>query len=376
MSVKNYYKILGVSEKATQEEIKKRYRKLVRKYHPDKNPGDKRAEEKFKEINEAYDTLSDPKKRQQYDTIRQYGGSFNFGGPGGGAGPGGFQGQNINFEDLLKNFGAGKKGKRKGGTGSFQDIFSQFFDLGDVNTSGSNIPRKGKDILTSITIPFETAYKGGYQYLKLESEVVCGRCNGSGAEPGSKEKICPTCKGQGTVSQNQGVFARSYVCPTCQGKGKIIEKPCSQCRGSGRILKPQTIKVKIPKGINNNEKIRLKGKGHPGINGGPPGNLIIQIKVQSHSKFTRKGNDLEFETSISLTDAVLGTKMKVPTMDGEIKVAVPAGIQSGSKIRIKGKGVPGKNGRGDLYIKILVKLPKKLNDKQKKLFEKLKETGL
>ncbi len=371
MAVKDYYKILGVPEKATPAEIKKKYLKLVRKYHPDKNPGDKQAEEKFKEINEAHDVISNPEKRKKYDMIRQYGSQFNFGG----SAPGGSGG--MSYEDILKNFSAGKRRKSYKNTGgSFQDIFSQFFDLGDFSSSQTHAPQRGKNILSSITIPFETAIKGGNQFLKLETESICEQCNGSGAEPGSKKNSCSQCQGRGTISVNQGPFATSYVCPACQGKGEIIETPCKKCNGAGKLVTLKTIKVKIPRGIENNSKIRLKGKGALGINNGPPGDLIIRIFVQPHSTFKRNGLNLEVEISITLVNALLGTEINVPTMDGRIKMKIPSGTQPNSKLRIKGKGVPSQGKRGDLIIKVLVKFPKKLTEEQKELIKKLKETGL
>ncbi len=371
MAVKDYYKILGLSEKATPAEIKKKYRKLVRKYHPDKNPGDKQAEEKFKAINEAHDVISDPEKRKKYDLIRQYGSRFNFGGSGQESRGG------MSYEDILKNFNSGKRRKSYRNSGdSFQDIFSQFFDLGDFSSSETHAPQRGKNILSSITIPFETAIKGGNQFLKLETESICERCNGIGSEPGSKTKTCSQCKGKGTISVNQGPFATSYVCPTCQGKGQIIETLCKKCNGAGKVATLKTIKVKIPRGIENNSKIRLKGKGALGINGGPSGDLIIKIFVQTHSTFKRNGLNLEVEISITLIDALLGTEINVPTMDGMIKMKIPSGTQPNSKLRIKGKGVPSSGSRGDLIIKVLVKFPKKLTEEQKELIKKLKETGL
>ncbi len=373
MSFKDFYKILNVQENSSIDEIKKQYRKLVRKYHPDKNPGNKQAEEKFKEINEAYETLSNPNKRQQYDTIRKYGSRFNYQGgtPGGGQGY-----TNVNIEDILKNFS--KKGRRKSSrdSDSFNDIFSQFFDFNDISSSDMKIPKKGKDLLTSITIPFETAVKGGFQYLTIESENICERCTGSGAEPGSGSVTCPKCQGRGTISVNQGLFATSYVCPECQGKGSIIKNPCKKCHGSGHVESPKTIKVTIPKGIDNNSKIRLRGKGGPGINGGPAGDLIIIINIQPHSTYKRDGLDIEVETSISLTDALLGTEITVPTMDGKVKLKIPPGTQPNSKLRLRGKGIPYKNERGDLFIKVLVKFPSKLTDNQKKLIKQLKDSGI
>ncbi|HDS09119.1 MAG TPA: molecular chaperone DnaJ [Firmicutes bacterium] len=374
MSVKDYYKILNVAETAPIEEIKKQYRKLVRKYHPDKNPGDKRAEEKFKEINEAYEILSNQQKRQQYDTIRKYGSRFSYRGAGPAGGPN-FN-SDLNLDEILRNFSGKRRKKSSGGSDSFNDIFSQFFDFNDISSQDIKVPKKGKDLLTEITIPFETAVKGGFQYLTLELESICSHCSGTGSEPGSVKNTCPRCLGKGTISVNQGLFGTSYVCPECQGKGEIIKNPCKTCRGSGRVISPVTVKVVIPKGIDDNSKIRLRGKGGPGINNGPPGDLIIRINIQPHSTFKRDGLDIEVETSILLTDALLGTEITVPTMDGKVKLKVPAGTPPNTRLRLRGKGVPSASGRGDLYIKILVKFPAKLTEEQLRLIKQLKESGI
>lgn len=362
MANKDYYEILGITKNASNEEIKKAYRKLAQKYHPDKGGG-KEAEEKFKEINQAYQTLSDPGKRSTYDQFGEAGSRMGGGGAGGfnwnqyQQGFGG-QGFNVNFDDL----------------GGFGDIFEMFTGGGGAS---ARRPQKGADIEAAISIDFMDAVRGIEKEITLDKNDVCDRCKGSGAEPGSGTKTCPTCNGSGQVRQERqtifGVMAQATICPTCKGSGKVPEKPCSKCKGEGRIKERKPFKVKIPAGIATGQTIRVPEKGEAGHAGIKPGDLYLTVMVKEDKRFTREGNNILSEVSISFPQAALGTTVQVETVDGQLKLKIPAGTQPGKVFKLSEKGMPILNSarRGDQLVTVKVKTPTKLNRKQKQLLEEL-----
>ena len=363
MSTKrDYYDVLGVDKSADATAIKKAYRKLAMKYHPDKNPGDKEAEEKFKEINEAYEVLSDETKRRNYDQFGHEGvNGQGFGGAGG------FGGQGFGgFDDI------------------FGDIFGDMFGGGFSGGSRQRRrgPERGADIKQRVNISFEEAAFGKKVQVKIHRSEECDQCHGSGAKPGTSKKTCPTCHGSGQVQSVQrtpfGNIASTRTCSTCNGEGEVIDSPCSKCHGKGSIRKTKTIEVDIPAGIDNGQMIKLGGQGELGTRGGPRGDLYIEVNVQSHPLFTRDGYDVYLEMPITFAQATLGDKIQVPTLDGKVEYEVPEGTQTGTVFRLKGKGIPKlkSNVRGDQYVKVTVEIPKKLNEKQKELVREFaKECG-
>ena len=367
----DYYAVLGVSETASDDEIKKAYRRLAKKYHPDANPNDKQAEEKFKEISEAHNVLADPQKRQQYDMMRKYGAGLGGGRQGA---PGGFS-----FEDIMSQFGRGESAGREGanfsGFGSFADIFSSIFGNrefggfgGGFENRGRATPRRGQDILTDIDIPFEDAVKGGRQTLKINIEQACDICQGTGITPGSKTTICPDCQGRGMVTFSQGSFAVSRPCPRCLGRGRITGNPCRKCSGKGKIYGPKTVRINIPKGTESGRKIRLKGLGQPGLNGGPPGDLYLKVHVSGHQYFWREGKDIYCRVPITLRQALLGGKVKVKTLTKPVDLKIPPGTSSDQRFRLKGMGLAVDGQKGDQYVEVKIEVPKNLNPEQKRLF--------
>ena len=363
MSTKrDYYDVLGVDKSADATAIKKAYRKLAMKYHPDKNPGDKEAEEKFKEINEAYEVLSDETKRRNYDQFGHEGvNGQGFGGAGG------FGGQGFGgFDDI------------------FGDIFGDMFGGGFSGGSRQRRrgPERGADIKQRVNISFEEAAFGKKVQVKINRSEECDQCHGSGAKPGTSKNTCPTCHGSGQVQSVQrtpfGNIASTRTCSTCNGEGEVIDSPCSKCHGKGSIRKTKTIEVDIPAGIDNGQMIKLGGQGELGTRGGPRGDLYIEVNVQSHPLFTRDGYDVYLELPITFAQATLGDKIQVPTLDGKVEYEVPEGTQTGTVFRLKGKGIPKlkSNVRGDQYVKVTVEIPKKLNEKQKELVREFaKECG-
>lgn len=368
MSQKDLYNTLGVDRNASNQDIKRAYRKLAQKYHPDKNKGDKEAERKFKEVNEAYETLSDKQKRTFYD---------QFGSTQGADGSQGFGGFNQNAQGFdFTNFGGG-----------FADIFESFFSGGggggSTRTRKRRRPMRGEDIETRIKITFEESVKGTDRELEITKADTCDHCKGTGAEPGSKIVTCKTCNGTGEVREVRqtilGQIATSRACDQCHGEGRIPEKKCSVCHGTTRKRKSEKVKVKIPPGISNDSTIRLSGKGEAGLNGGPYGDLYLHITVTSEKDFVRSGDDIHTEQTIHLLQGILGDEMEVKTVHGKLKLKIPAGTQSGKIFKLKGYGMPrvNTNQKGDHYIKILLDIPSKLSKKEKQLYAELaKESKL
>ena len=355
---KDYYDILGVPKSATPEEIKKAYRKLTRKYHPDANPGNEEAERKYKEINEANDVLSDPQKRAQYD-------QFGFVGDVPPPGAGGFGGEPF--------FGGGT-----GGGFDFGDIFESFFGGGVGRARANpNAPRRGADLEMATKITLETAYKGATRDVEIPREETCTHCSGSGAEPGTKVETCPECHGTGQLERATqtpfGQMVQVVPCVRCGGKGKIVTTPCKECRGQGRVRRTKKLEVKIPPGVDTGTRLRIAGEGEGGVNGGPSGDLFIMIEVMADKRFQRDGADLHMKVDIAVPQATLGTTVSIPTFDGAEKLDIPAGTQPGSVLRIKNRGMPRLrgSGKGDLHIHVRVNVPKNLSDKGKQLMAEL-----
>lgn len=378
MAYKDYYKILGVAESASPDEIKKAYRRLAKQYHPDANPGDSQAAEKFKQINEANEVLSDDVKRKQYDDMKRFAGAGFQGFRGAGGGPGGAQGFNIN--DIFGRFATGGRGAGSatfsteglGGFGGLGDLFSTIFDRGGRFRQQRYGPQRGQDLHAEVQIPFETATKGGDAVIGVTKSENCQRCGGTGAEPGSEVAKCPQCGGGGMVSQAQGGFAVSRPCPQCYGRGEILSQPCTGCSGTGQVQRTRRLQVKIPRGIEDGGKVRLRGQGEAGIAGGPPGDLIIKVNVMGDRFFTRKGANIYCDVKINLTQAVLGTKIKVRTLDGKrALLKIPPGTQPGTTFRMKGLGIKKDSKQGDQFVTVNVEIPTKLTPKEKDLFEKL-----
>jgi molecular chaperone DnaJ len=357
---KDFYKVLGVASDASADEIKRAYRKLAQQYHPDANQGDAAAEEKFKEISEAYATLSHAEQRKEYDQVRRLVESGGFAGfPGGGGGFGGFPGggQRVRVEDLSDLLG---------GAGGLGDLFG----FGGAGRRGG--ARKGGDTSAELHLSFEDAVHGVTTQVVVRGEALCTRCGGNGAEPGTHPDVCPRCGGTGTIARNQGFFSFAEPCTQCRGSGRIVETPCSACRGRGTEVRNRTIKVRIPPGVKDGSTIRLAGKGSPGVNGGPPGDLLVGVHVEKHPLFGRKGNDLTITVPVTFTEATLGSKVEVPTLNGPVTLKVPAGTPSGKTFRVKGRGVKPDRGRaGDLLVRVEVAVPRRLGRDEKKLLEQL-----
>jgi molecular chaperone DnaJ len=358
---KDYYQTLGVAKDAPADTIKRAYRKLAQKFHPDANQGDPAFEEKFKEVSEAYGVLSDPKEKKEYDEVRQLveSGAYRAGGFGGGGPFGG--GQRIRVDDLGDLFGG------------FGDIFSSFGG-GNSRRRSANAAQRGADTAAELTLSFDEAVHGITTELQIRGEAPCSRCGGSGAEIGTSIDVCPTCGGTGAVAQNQGVFSFSQPCPQCGGSGRIIPTPCTKCHGRGVEVRTRNIKIRIPAGVKDGATIRIPGKGSPGRNGGLAGDLLVKVHVTPHPLFTRRGNDLHVSVPISYSEATLGTTLEVPTLERPVNIKVPAGTPSGKTLRVKGKGVkPDSGAPGDLYAKVEVLIPKKISPEEKKLLEQLAE---
>lgn len=350
---RDFYKLLGVGEEAGAEEIKKAYRKLAQKLHPDANPDDPVAAERFKEVSEAYAVLSDEEKRREYDQVRAMG-SGAFGGFGGGGGFGGRQRARV--EDLFGDGGADLGG-----------IFGGF-------GRRRNRPRSGEDQTARLRLSFEEAVRGAAAVVETDGEAACSRCRGRGAEPGTGVEACGRCGGEGTIASNQGVFSFANPCPECRGSGRIISSPCSTCRGSGRERRTRRIKVKVPAGVSDGGTIRLPGKGGPGAGGGPPGDLLVKVRVDDHPVFTRRGKNLHLKLPVSFTDAALGAKVQIPTLNGWVTLRIPPGTPSGRIFAVRKQGAPGRRGQpGDLLVETSVTVPDKLPRAARKMLEEFRE---
>lgn len=355
METKDLYKILGVRKKASQKDIRSSYRKLAREYHPDANRDDPNAEERFKEIQHAYEILSNPEKRREYDE-----GPRNLFSGGGQASPGGDAGNFSDFSD-------------------FSDVFGGFGNLGDILGQGGrnrNAPVKGQDITVSVNLKFKDALNGVTTKVSVPVEESCGQCGGTGAAPGTMPKTCPQCGGRGVKSRDQGFFAFSEPCSGCGGSGAVIENPCGACRGSGRVKRSRPVTVKIPAGAKNGMKIRLPKRGNAGESGGPAGDLYVVTRVKEHPLFRRKGDDFVLEVPVGLTEAALGADIEVPRPDGEtVKLRLPPGTQNGRQFKVRGAGAPRpRDGEvGDLIVKVLLVVPKKLKKREKEILEAFAE---
>lgn len=354
---RDYYEVLGVDKSASEDEIKKAYRKAAKQYHPDLHPGDKEAEEKFKEANEAYEVLSDAEKKAKYDRFGHAGVDPSYG--AGQGGYGGFNGQGFDFD--------------------LGDIFSNIFGggFGGGGASNPNAPQRGSDTQASVTISFEEAAKGCEREVESNRIEVCDECHGSGAAAGSSPKTCPECNGRGQVTTSQrtpfGMFQTQKACSRCGGKGTIIDNPCKKCRGAGRVRRPAKITVKIPAGIDDRQIINARGQGNKGINGGPAGDLRVAVNVRPHPIFERDGYNVWVEMHVSFAAAALGCELQVPTLDGKVKYNIPAGTQSGDVFKLKGRGIQSLNnrGRGDQLVRVIVDVPRTLNAEQKRLLLEL-----
>jgi len=347
---KDFYKVLGVDKTADAKEIKRAYRKLALQYHPDANPGNKEAEDKFKDASEAYATLSSEDQRKEYDEVRRMVDSGGFRGFPGASGGFGNQ-QNIRFEDLTNLFGGG---------------------LGDLFGGGGrqSAPQRGADTSADLHLSFEDAVRGITTTISLKGEAPCSTCRGSGAEPGTSVTTCQTCGGSGMLAQSQGFFSMTTPCSTCGGTGRVITTPCHTCRGSGTEVRTRSLKVKIPAGVKNGAVVRLKGKGAPGRNGGPPGDLLVKAHVARHELFHRSGHNLTIKVPVTFTEAALGAEVQVPTLDGPVRLKIPSGTRSGRTFRVRGRGVPQSKGKpGDLMVTVEVVVPTKLSKDAKKLLQ-------
>lgn len=353
-ATKDFYKILGVAENASAAEIKKAYRRLAKQYHPDANPNDASAAERFKEISEAHSVLSDDAKRKQYDQMRKYGGIPGFGGagaqrggrPGPGAGDAGFS-----FDDL-------------GNVGGLGDLFSSIFDLGGRRRGAKpHGPQRGQTVEYAVEIPFELAARGGKLPITVPTTDECPTCHGSGAAPGTSPTTCPECRGAGTVTFGQGGFAVSRPCPVCYGKGTIPTDPCPTCHGHGQIRQQRQIQLTVPAGVDDGSKLRLSGQGESGAAGGPRGDLIIVFRVKPHRFFSREGLDIHVTVPINVAQAALGSKIRVRTVEGKhVVLRIPPGTQPGTRFRVKGQGIEKGGRRGDQYVQVKVTIPEKLDD--------------
>lgn len=353
---RDYYTVLGVERSASPDEIKKAYRKLAMKFHPDKNPGDKSAEDKFKEASEAYSVLSDQDKRSRYDRF----GHAGVQGPGGG---GGYHQGFDNVEDIFSSFG---------------DIFGDFFGggMGGARRGGaanSSRPQRGADLRYMLEVTLKDVIEGAEKDLEFDTEVSCGPCSGSGSEPGKTVDTCTTCGGNGQVVQNQGFFSVATTCPACRGKGKIIRHPCKTCKGKGRTVETKRIRVTVPKGVSTGTRLRIAGEGEGGFRNGPAGDLFVEMRVREDKRFERVNDDLYSNLEITYLQALLGAEVDVDTFDGKKKTTIPAGSNTGQILKLRGLGVPNIRGsaRGDLCLKLDVRIPKKLTKDEEKLLREI-----
>jgi molecular chaperone DnaJ len=365
---KDYYQVLGVPKNASAADVKKAYRKLAQKFHPDANAGNKEAEERFKEISAAYDVLGDAEKRKQYDQVREmaasgFSGFGGFGGPGGQGGPGG---RRVRVEG--SPFGEGFTD-----VGDLGDLFSMFTG-GRGRERRAQQSARGSDLETEVRLSFREAMSGTTEPLRIQGPAPCDVCSGTGAEPGTTIDVCPQCQGTGTVAENQGFFSLSRTCPRCGGSGHIVEQPCHKCHGSGTVRRTRQFSVKIPAGVKDGARIRLAGRGEPGPAGSRAGDLFVVVRVAPHEVFGRKDSDLTLELPVTYPELALGAEVPVPTLNGAVKLRIPAGTVPGKTFRIRGKGAPKpKGGNGDLLVTVRVDVPSKLTKEEKDLLGKLRE---
>ncbi len=375
---KDFYSVLGVGSSASQDEIKKAYRKLAKKNHPDANASDPKAAERFKEISEANNVLGDPAKRKQYDEMRRLG-AFDGGGFGGGFGGGrssrgaggGYRGagagaQNINFQDF-----------DIGGLGGLGDLFSSMFGGGETRqASRQRGPEKGQTVEATLEIPFRTAARGGKVPIELEVSEECGTCHGTGAAPGASLKICPECDGRGVISFGQGGFAVNRTCPVCLGRGQIPTEPCPTCHGTGEVRVKRKVLINVPPGVDTGSKIRLKGQGGKGTQNGPPGDLIITFNVLPDKFYRRDGLDVIATVPLNIAQATLGTKISVKTLDGKkVAIRIPPGTPSGKRFRVRGQGIQKGDKKGDLIVEVAIQVPEKLSEDQERMMREFAESG-
>lgn len=362
---KDYYAALGVAKDASAADIKKAYRKLAVELHPDKNPGNAEAEQRFKEISEAYDVLSEDKKRAEYDEARSLfaGGAYR-GGFGGSYPPpnaGGYPNGGATTFDMSDLFGAGNGTGAAGGTGGLGDVFGDLFGAGTRRTTRSATgPTRGRDVEAQVSLDFDEAVHGATLPLNLTGPATCRTCHGAGAAPGTSPRTCPRCGGSGFISRNQGAFGFSEPCPECRSTGQIIDTPCPTCAGSGVTNQTRTITVRVPPGVRDGARLRIPGKGTPGSRGAPAGDLFVTVKVGGHALFGRSGDDLTITVPVTFAEAALGTTVRVPTSDGSVRVKVPPGTPSGRTLRVRGKGVATKKGAGDLLVTVTVAVPQNM----------------
>lgn len=364
---KDFYATLGVEKSASSDEIKKSYRKLARESHPDHNPGDPQAEERFKGVSEAYAVLGDDTKRREYDEMRSLFGSGAFRRGAGGAGqPGG-----VPF-DVSDLFGGGGGGDTRFGGGGFTDLFSSIFSGGSGGPGASRArgPARGRDVEAEVALDFGDAVRGVTLPLSLRAPGICDTCHGNGAKPGTQPTTCPVCRGAGVTTRDQGSFSFSEPCRNCQGVGTIVEEKCPECRGTGGVTKTRTLNVRFPAGVADGQRIRLAGRGEPGQRGGPAGDLFVQVKVRPDDLFGRTGDDLTLVVPVTFAEAVLGTDLRVPTLDGAVTLRVPPGTPSGRVLRAQGKGVVRRDGQaGDLLVTLDVVVPATVSDEARAALE-------
>jgi molecular chaperone DnaJ len=355
---KDYYKVLGVAKNASAAEIKKAYRKLAQQHHPDANPGDTQAEDRFKEVSAAYDVLGDEDKRKQYDQVRDMAASGfgSVGSPGGGGGFGaGFPG-GVRFEDL----------------GDLGDLFGGLF--GGGRRGGGAGPARGADLETTVTVAFDDAMTGTTMPVRISGPAPCETCHGSGAAPGTSPTTCPRCGGSGAVAVNQGLFQMSQPCPVCHGSGRVVQTPCPTCGGTGSRRRTRSFQVKVPAGVKDGARIRLAGRGEPGAAGAQAGDLYVRVRVQPHAFFGRSGHDLTLELPVTYAEAALGADVRVPTLNGPVTMKVPPGTPNGKTFRLKGKGAPKRGGHGDLLVTTRIEVPRRLSKPERELLKQLQQT--
>jgi molecular chaperone DnaJ len=354
---KDYYEVLGVPQNATEKDLSRTFKKLAKQYHPDANPGNAEAEERFKEISAAYDVLGDATKRAEYDEVRQMVASGVGPDGSGGFGPGGF------------GSGDGRTFRFQTDGGGLGDIFGNLFGGGGGGrrrTRAATGPQRGRDLETELHLQFDDAIRGVTSTVRFRADATCSTCAGSGAAPGTMPETCPECHGAGTIADNQGPFSFSQVCPTCGGRGLVVPTPCPTCQGTGVEVRAREVKVRIPAGVADGQRIRVKGRGGAGANGGPPGDLYVVVHVRDHALFGRSGNDLTLRLPVTFAEAARGADVKVPTLDAPVTVRIPPGTPSGKVMRVRGKGVAGDGGRkpGDLLVTVEVHVPGKLTEAQ------------